>query len=104
MGSGTQLTKAPFKCAEGAHQGAVESGCFFTIGCHKAFQKLRTTLMENGGSGMAIIDGNYAIGCSEHIFPGLHIFGNDLKEVGLQLHPAKSQYYIAEAFRNDEWD
>ena len=60
--------------------------------------------MENGGDVMAIVDDNYTMGHPEHIFPEHETFGNDLKEVGPQLQPAKSQCYITEAFWNDEWD
>ena len=53
---------------------------------------------------MAIVDDNYTMGHPEHIFSAHQIFGNDLIKVGLQLQPVKSQYYIAEAFWNVEWD
>ena len=58
MGSCKQLIEAPFKCAEGVHQGAVESGCCFAPAYNKVFQKYNTTLLENGGSVIAIIDNN----------------------------------------------
>ena len=44
------------------------------------------------------------MGLPEHIFSAHQIFGTDLFRVGLQLQPAKSQCYIAKAFKNDEWD
>ena len=53
---------------------------------------------------MAIIDDNYTMGPPQYIFPVHETFGNDLKEVGLQLQPAKYQGYIAKEFWNDEWD
>ena len=34
---------------------------------------------------MAIVDDNYTMGHSEHIFPAHQTFGNDLKKVGIQL-------------------
>ena len=90
MGSGTQLTKAPFKCAEGVHQGAVESCWFFALGFNKAFQKYNTTLLENGVRGMAMADNNYAMGHPDHIFQSHQTFSNDLINVELQLQPTKS--------------
>ena len=53
---------------------------------------------------MAIIDDNYTMGPPQHIFTAHQTFGNDIKEVGLELQPAKSQCYIAEEYRNEEWD
>ena len=53
---------------------------------------------------MAIIDDNYTMGPPQKIFPADQKNGNNLKEVGLQLQPAKSQWYIVEEFRNDKWD
>ena len=105
MGSGTQLIKAAFKYAEGVHQGAVESGCFLHLNVTRYFKKYNTILLENGGTSvMVIIDDNYAMGYLEHIFSAHQTFGLDLVKVGLQLQPAKSQCYIAEAFGNAEWD
>ena len=52
---------------------------------------------------MAIVDDNYAMGYPEHIFQAHQTFGYDLAEVGLQLQPAKSQCYIAEAFWRNKW-
>ena len=60
--------------------------------------------MENGGSVTAIVDDNYAMGLPKHIFSAHQTFGTDLVKLGLQLQPTKSQCYITEAFRNDEWD
>ena len=45
MGSGTQLGKDLFKCTEGVHQGAVESGWFFALACNEVFQRYNTTLL-----------------------------------------------------------
>ena len=50
------------------HQGAVESGWFFALGCNKALQKLNTTLEKNGGDVMTIVDDDYAMGHPSHIF------------------------------------
>ena len=104
MGSGTQLAQAPFKCEEGVHQGAIESGWFFSLACNKAFQKLNTRLAAVGGGVMAIINDNYTMGLPEHIFPASRAFASDLAEVGLELQPAKSKCYIKEEFRNAAWD
>ena len=99
MGGGISLVEAPFKCEEGMHQGAVESGCFFSLDCNKAFQTLRTKLQDCGGGGTAIIDDNYTLGPTEAIFTAHQQFGVGIREVGLQLQPKKSQCYIDEEFR-----
>ena len=31
LGAGTRMTTAPFKCSEGQHQGAIESGWLFVL-------------------------------------------------------------------------
>ena len=50
MGGGCQLITAPFKCKEGVHQGAVESGFYFSIACNPSFQELNDTLAVHGGA------------------------------------------------------
>ena len=79
MGSGTRLVKAPFRCAEGMHQGAVESRWHYSHRYNKAFQKLRSTLKDCDGGVMAIIDDNYTMGPPQHIFTAHQTFGNDIK-------------------------
>ena len=49
MGNGTSLTTAPFRCAEGVLQGAIEAGWFFAIAVNPAFQRLNNRLREHGG-------------------------------------------------------
>ena len=50
MGNGTSLATAPFRCAEGVHQGAIEAGWFFAIAVNPpAFQRLNNRLREHGG-------------------------------------------------------
>ena len=68
MGYGTELTQAPFRCEEGVHQGAVESGWLFSLACNTAFQNLNATLKEVGGRAMRIIDDNYSLGPPAVIF------------------------------------
>ena len=84
------------------HQGAVESGWFFSLGCNAAFQLLRTKLRDCGGAVTAIIDDNYTMGPPEAIFEAHQQFGADIKEVGLQLQPTKLQCYINAEFRTEE--
>ena len=86
------------------HQGAVGRGWFFSLGCNKAFQMLRTKLQDYGGGFTAIIDDNYTLGPPEAIFTAHQQFGIDIRDVGLQLQPKKSQSYIDEEFRTEEWD
>ena len=45
----TGLTTAPFRCAEGVHQGAIEARWFFAIAVNPAFQRLNNRLREHGG-------------------------------------------------------
>ena len=66
----------------------MESGWYFALACDEAFQKYNTTLLENGGSVMAVIDDNHAMGYPEHIFSAHQTFRLDLVKVGLQLGTA----------------
>ena len=84
------------------HQGAVESGWFFSLGYNKAFQLLQTKLQDCGGRVTAIIDENYTLGPPEVILAAHQQFDVNITEVGLQLQPTKSQCYIDEDFRTAE--
>ena len=68
MGYGAKLTKAPFNCKEGVHQGVVESGWLFSLACNTAFQTLNKTLKEAGEGAMGIINDNYILGPPAVIF------------------------------------
>ena len=102
IGNGAQLVTAPFRCAEGVHQGAIKSGWFFSIDVNSAFQNLHTTLADCKGGVSAIIDVNYIMGPKEHIFAANQDFAEDLLKAGLEIQPAKSECYIAEPFRDAE--
>ena len=91
MGGGIGLVEASFKCEGGMYQGAVERGCFFLLGCNKTFQTLQTKLQDCDRGVTAIIDDNYTLGLMEAISTALQQFGVDIREVGLQLQPTKSQ-------------
>ncbi|EJK70875.1 hypothetical protein THAOC_07730, partial [Thalassiosira oceanica] len=104
MGSGTGLFTAPFKMVEGVHQGAVESGWYFSITCNRAFQNLREYLAPSGGGVQAIIDDNYSFGRPDVIFEANKAFAADLAIVGLELQSAKSQCYIRPGLRDSNWD
>ena len=81
MGGGTSLNTVPLCCDEGVHQGAVESGWFFSLTCNTAFQSLNNTLTTNGGTVMAIIDDNYLLGNMNHIFASNKTFAEELDKV-----------------------
>ena len=104
MGRGVDLAKAPFRCEEGVHQGAVESGWLFSLACNNVFQKLNATLKEAGGGAMAIIDDNYSLGPPELVFNSNKVFALDLSCAGLELQPAKSKCYIRDDYRDDNWN
>ena len=53
---------------------------------------------------MAIIDNNYLLGPPNRIFPIKDALASDLAEVGLELQPRKSKCYIADEYRDAEWD
>ena len=104
MGNGTALVTAPFRVSEGVHQGAIESGWLFSLGCNKAFQALNRRLAPHGGGVMAIVDDNYAMGPPEAVFPAKDEFAVNIAKVGLELQNSKSQCYIRNEYRNGEWD
>ena len=104
LGAGTRLTTAPFKCDEGQHQGAIESSWLFSLGVNEAFQRHNQRLAEHGGGMIAIMDDNYTIGPPKIIFNSMRRLREDLEKVGLELQPSKSKCYIAEEYRNEEWE
>ena len=53
---------------------------------------------------MAIMDDNYTIGPPNTIFESHRMLMEDLEKVGLELQPSKSKCYIAEKYRNEEWE
>ena len=85
------------------HQGDIKSECFFSIRYNKVFQNLHGRIAVYGG-GTAIVDDTCIMGPPEKIFIINKMFAEDLDDAGLQLQLAKSQYYIAEDFRNEEWE
>ena len=104
MGKGTNLVTAPFRMEEGVQQGAVESGWLFSLGANPAFQRCNRMLAEHGGALTAIIDDNYINGPPAQAFEANRMLAEDLKEVGLELQPAKSKCHIDAAHRDDEWE
>ena len=59
-----------------------------------------------GGGDMAITNDNYVMGTPVVIFPANEAFTEDLKEIGLQLQPAKSKSAssMRRAELHDSWD
>ena len=53
---------------------------------------------------MGIIDDNYSLGPPEVIFQANKDFAHALKDVGLELQPAKSKCYISEEHRDEQWN
>ena len=104
MGKGTNLITAPFRVAEGTHQGAVESGWLFSLAVNPAFKRADREMAEQGGGVTAIIDDNYITGPPALVFEANKQLAEDLKEAGLELQPRKSKCYIGREFRNEEWD
>ena len=53
---------------------------------------------------MVIMDDNYTIWPPNTIFESNRMLREDLEKVGLELQPSKSKCYIAEDYRNKEWE
>ena len=103
MGNGTNIVSAPFRCEEGGHQGAVETGFLFSLAIHIALKKFNDSLASVGGGVTAIMDDTYAMGPPRELFAANAQFAIDLAEVGLESQPAKAKCYIEETHRNTEW-
>ena len=104
MGKGTELTIAPFRVAEGTHQGAVESGWLFSLAVNPTFKMCDRMVAEHGGGLVAIMDDNYITGPPAQAFEANKHLMAELKGAGLELQPKKSKCYIDAAHRDDEWD
>ena len=89
MGEWTELITAPFRVAEGTHQGAVESGWLFSLAVNSAFKRCNRRVAEHGGGLVAIIDDNYITGPPAQAFEANKHLMADLKETGLELQPKK---------------
>ena len=98
MGSGTNLTAAPFRSEEGLQQGAVPSGYLFTLGCNKAYQRANRDLNMVGGAMFAIIDDHYLQGPPRSLLEVNTNLALDLAEVGLTVRNDKSQAYVRADF------
>ena len=55
MGKGTELMTAPFRVAEGTHQGAVESGWLFSLAVNPTFKMCDRMVAEHGVCSMSNI-------------------------------------------------
>ena len=89
---------------EGVQQGAVESGWLLLLGINPAFQRCNRFLAEHGGTLTAIIDDNYISDPPAQAFEANRRLTEDLKEVGLDLQPAKSKCHLDAIHRDDKCD
>ena len=107
LGLGSGITKKRKKKLNNLFEhdiGAVESGWLFSLGVNPAFQRCNRMLAEHGGALTAIIDDNYISGPPAQAFEPNRRLTEDLKEVGLELQPAKSNCHINAAHRDGKWD
>lgn len=61
MGSGTNVSTAPFRIEEGVQQGAVESLYAFSLSVNKPYKRAKARLAEGGGGITAIVDDHYML-------------------------------------------
>ena len=105
MGSGTAVSTAPFRIEEGVQQGAVESLYMFGLAVDKPYQRARVRLAEGGGGITAIVDDHYMLAKPPLAFSVLASLKADLHSTcGLDLQPRKSAAYIAEEFRDADFE
>ncbi|EJK64395.1 hypothetical protein THAOC_14871, partial [Thalassiosira oceanica] len=105
MGSGTNVSSAPFRIEEGVQQGAVESLYMFGLSVNKPYRRARARLAEGGGAITAIVDDHYLLAKPRLAFQVLESLKADLQlTCGLELQPRKSAAYINEAFRDDDFE
>ena len=61
IGSGTNVSTAPFRIEKGVQQGAVESLYMFALTVNKPYQRALADLEEGGGVATAVVDDHYVL-------------------------------------------
>ena len=97
VGSGTNLTNAPFFSVEGTQQGAIEASPLFCLVLHATLLKTHNRLSSQGGGLTAGMDDEYFVGPTEVLLNSLQPHQDSLREIGLTLRRDKTKIYIPES-------
>jgi hypothetical protein len=102
VGSGHNLTTAPFLSEEGTQQGAIEASHLFCLVVHAINRSTNAYLNRHGGLLVAGMDDTYMAAPLEALIAALTPHRDALQTVGLSLNVSKTKAFIDARYRTPQ--